>query len=207
MRKRWFSKSEMIAIGAVVLFLVVLEVHVLTPIGAPWFPQDPPAEVHRVFHPKGFSIIPLPGWRVSLSDDGIGFRPSSNPHERYTPHLFVEVSHKRPVSPAGLRLRETTFAGQMAYEGSDPLVGGGDEPYFTYAVTLERNGLWYCLLYQTPNGSRADPQYRTIPESVLAYIRSFQLTEQSGIPQTQPVLSAGTQSAPQSPESNRARLP
>jgi hypothetical protein len=216
MKKMSTKRQLLIAVTVGVVGGVVWSVYSFSPggplyDGARWIPKDPPVESNRVFHPKGFSIIPPPGWKVSLSEDGIGSNPGAGRGVRYTPRLTVTTAAKREHLVGRMmdhELRQTMFAGQIAYELFNPSGGGGDESYLTYLVCLEREGTWYELLYQTPNGGELfPPQFTAVPEHMAPYIQSFKLPESRTPPgpeaspaSTQPAVRAATSSDPQFPE-------
>jgi hypothetical protein len=208
MKKMSTKRQLLIAVTVGVVGGTVWSVYLFSPggplyDGAKWIPKDRPDERNRVYHPKGFSIIPPPGWKVSSSEDGMGSNPGAGRNVRYTPRLTVRTTDRRWRWPGKMdeNLRETVFAGQAAHEALDPLVGGGDEPYFSYGVFMERDGTWYEIFYQTPNGSWISPQYTSTPEGIAPYIQSFRLTESStppgpeaSSPNNQPAVRAATSS-------------
>jgi len=166
------SIKIVIAVCAGLVLAVLLAPQVLSiRSGAAWIPSTPPAEDRRVVHPKGFSIIPPPGWVVRVTSDAILLGPGSK-GMRYTPGLSIGT-FESAVSPDLSKFHETTFRQLKAYEMTLPVSGGGDVPYLRYHLFVRDDGHWYELLYVLPNGSFDKPARSKVPETMMLYIQSL----------------------------------
>jgi len=161
-----------ILVCAVVVLLALLSPLLLgIPSGALWLPKTLPDEAARVVHPKGFSIIPPPGWVVKVGSDHINLQPGSK-GMRYTPGLSI-VAHKSDTAPELSQFHEAVFSEIKAYEMTLPTSGNGDVPYLRYHVFLRHEEYWYEVFYVLPNGSFDKPAYLEVPDMMMRYIRSF----------------------------------
>jgi|ERR1051325_5552005 hypothetical protein len=141
--------------------------------GAPWLPKESPQESRRVTHPKGFSIIPPPGWVVKIADSGkedlYGFSIAMTPGSkglRYAPGIHVKTLESTPNLS---EFHEITFSGMKAYERTVP-VGNAERPCLRHELVVTHNAQWYEVGYYA---ERFRDNSLEVPEMMMLYIRSF----------------------------------
>jgi hypothetical protein len=155
----------------VALVLLVLLAPLILGIrhGAPWIPETPPVETQRVFHPRGFSVIPPPGWVVKFVADSIIIGPGSK-KVRYAPGFGIT---RLDYAPELSEFHKTAFLEMEAYEMTRPASGHGDVTYLIYHLLVRHDDHWYEISYSLPNGSFDRPARSTVPDTMMLYIHSF----------------------------------
>lgn len=168
----WLGLLAVIAVASIVASVMLPKLSGIS-YGAPWLPNKPPQENHRVVHPKGFSIIPPPGWVVKIADSGnddiSGFSIAMTPGSkglRYAPGLRVKILE---TAPDLSQFHEIVFSDMKAYERTIP-VGDAERPCLRHELIVTHNAQWYEVGYYSQ-------QFRDksleVPEIMMLYIRSF----------------------------------
>lgn len=148
-RKRWLIHGGIVCViaaaGAVVLSII-----------APTSPypdvRQPPAEVNRVVHPLGFSIVKPGRTRAivarasSVGDDQIAILPDGG-RSRYHPALSVRRLRKPPDHS---RLEREGFQSGAFQEHNAFIYNGPSGKYHAYRVVTNRAGEWYEIALLVP---------------------------------------------------------
>ncbi|WP_435020942.1 hypothetical protein TA3x_002103 [Tundrisphaera sp. TA3] len=169
---RWGLAYLLVVVGIVPLML--------GPIDPP-IPTTPPDEIHRVRHPRGYSMIVPPKWGVRLSDPndlpeqedlwtGICATPRYGhvPSRRFRGFVVHEFRIKEEDPSPGFHPVEFQGLPASEKEGIEETSRELD-PSFVYRLIFERGGRRYLIRYDHPG------QIETLPEMVRRYLLTFRV--------------------------------
>lgn len=144
--------------------------------GAPWIPDQPPVETNRIVHPDGFSMIPPPGWTVSVFTGkdqelwqwGMVFTPGSKGN-RFAPRISARTTDRAPELTDCTQIE---IDERPAWEISKR-VGAEEEQLFDYRLLTQIGNRWAEVSY---GAQMSKPGSLEIPAVMLLYLRSIRPT-------------------------------
>ena len=136
-------------------------------------PTEQPDESRRLHHPDGFSIVMPPNWETPPWALRSGESLTMWPRKPYPSKGGTSINVFRLQRPPDFESLSTTiFQGQPAYEHKAVLHNWQlDDQYdlSEYALTFERFGSWYRIIYQF-GAIRGE-----VPEMIRRYLETLRL--------------------------------